>query len=153
MYLNSEIALLEKYLQNGSKLNEKVSAATVDWHIHHSLLVLNGILGELQHSDPSTYRWKFSFTRLYIFVKGSFPRGKARAPKAVTPEMNISPLEMSELFDKLKKKVNRIEQLKKNNHFTHPFFGELNKKQSIYFLKLHTAHHIKIIEDILELDE
>jgi hypothetical protein len=42
-----------------------------------------------------------------------------------------------------------LEKAEKNQFFPHPFLGNLNKKQTIHFLSIHTLHHLKIINDIL----
>lgn len=34
--------------------------------------------------------------------------------------------------------------------FKHPYFGNLNVKDAIKMLKLHTRHHIDIINDIIK---
>ena len=42
-----------------------------------------------------------------------------------------------------------INDIADNQYFTHPLFKQLNKKQTLYFLKLHTHHHLKIVKEIL----
>ena len=48
------------------------------------------------------------------------------------------------------KNLESFNDLEKNSFFIHPLFKQLNKKQTIKFLKLHTNHHLKIIKDILK---
>jgi hypothetical protein len=48
------------------------------------------------------------------------------------------------------KNLESFNDLEKNSFFIHPLFKQLNKKQTIKFLKLHTNHHFKIIKDILK---
>ena len=47
-------------------------------------------------------------------------------------------------------RMENFENLDDHQYFTHPIFKNLNKKQTIKFLKLHTNHHIKIVNDILK---
>ena len=43
-----------------------------------------------------------------------------------------------------------IKKAHHNAYFRHLIFGNLNKKRTIRFLQIHTAHHLKIIQDILK---
>ena len=43
-----------------------------------------------------------------------------------------------------------IKKAHHNAYFRHLIFGYLNKKRTIRFLQIHTAHHLKIIKDILK---
>lgn len=42
-----------------------------------------------------------------------------------------------------------LASLDENQFFTHTLFKQLNKKQTLKFLGLHTNHHLKIVKDIL----
>lgn len=150
MVLQKQMELLSGYLEQESIKNESVSVNTINWHIHHSLLVIIGIIRQLEQSNPKDYRWQFSLPRMVIFAKGKLPRGVGRAPKQVKPESTLSKSELANLLDVANQELKKIERLTKKAHFAHPYFKELNKKQSVYFLKLHTVHHIEIIKDILK---
>ena len=85
-----------------------------------------------------------------MFIKSinKIPRGKGKAPKVVQP---IEPATVALLISKLeiaKNNLNELESLNTNSYFTHPYFGNLNLKKALWFLKLHTNHHLKIIKDI-----
>ena len=54
----------------------------------------------------------------------------------INPENKINP------FD--------LETLNANSYFKHPYFGDLNLKKTLWFLNLHTNHHLKIIKDIAD---
>jgi hypothetical protein len=81
-------------------------------------------------------------------VAKKIPRGKAKAPKIVRPEGDISPETLSLSLEKVRKNIKDWKSLDKNAHFPHPFFGVLNKKETEQFLILHTRHHEMIIKDI-----
>lgn len=141
---------LENHIPNHEKINTTISQSTVGWQLDHSLLVINGIIEHLKNSDPKSYQWKFNWIRTYIKIINKIPRGKGKAPKVVQPTES-STIEMLNIkLEAAKKSITELEILNPNSHFKHPYFGVLNLKTTIWFLKLHTKHHIKIIEDILK---
>ncbi|WP_264520832.1 DUF1569 domain-containing protein [Flavobacterium sp. N1994] len=148
--LQKIIHQLENQIPNFEKTNVAVSQSTVGWQIDHSLLVVNGVVEQLKNSNPENYKWKFKWIRTYIQIINKIPRGKVRVPKSVKP---IDVADIADLTNKLELAKNNIAEMEKlaaNSYFTHPFFGDLNLKSSIWFLKLHTKHHLKIIEDIVK---
>jgi hypothetical protein len=50
---------------------------------------------------------------------------------------------------KARNAITTLELISKDHFFTHPYFGDLKKKQTILFLEIHTQHHLEIIEDII----
>ncbi|MBF6642250.1 DinB family protein [Flavobacterium sp. J49] len=140
---------IESHIAHHEKTNPVISQATVGWQLDHSLLVINGVIAHLKNSNPENYKWKFKWIRLYIQITNKIPRGKVRVPKSVKP-VDVATIE--ELESKLKQArtgVAEIQNLHPNSYFTHPFFGDLNLKTTIWFLKLHTKHHLKIVNDII----
>ena len=141
---------LENHIKNKEKTNPKVSNSTVGWQIDHCLLVINGIIGQIEISDPLKYQPKWTFPKFMVFTTGKIPRGKAKAPKVVVP---IQVATQEELLAKLaaaKNNVLKLDTFSENQFFNHPFFKDLNVKQTKKFLTIHTKHHLKIIQDILK---
>ncbi len=130
--------------------NASVSKSSVGWQIDHSLRVFNGIISLLKKSNPEEYKRKFNFARTVVFGLKYIPRGKANAPKAVRNYEEILKEDLISQIEISKKLILDLKDLQKNNCFSHPYFGILNLKQSIKFLEIHTSHHLKIINDILE---
>lgn len=120
------------------------------WHLDHSLKVMNSVLDTLKNSDAKEFKKKFNFFRFYIFLKGSFPRGKARSPKRVLPPEIILIEEIEKQIRLVENSLKNYPSIQENQFFTHPIFKQLNKKQTLKFLKLHSQHHFKIIQDILK---
>jgi len=140
---------LQTYIDDHSITNQSISAGSVGWHIEHSLLVIQKITETIHASNPSEYQWSFNFKRLYVFLKKGFPRGRAKAPDVVIPTPNLTVDQLMESITKTKLAVASLQQAANNQYFMHPFFGKLHKKSSIKFFDIHTRHHIKIIQDIL----
>jgi hypothetical protein len=141
---------LATYIPNYNQSNSAISEAAVGWHIEHSLLVIKQITATVAQSEPKLYKSKFNVKRFFVFLTKTIPRGKAQAPKVVIPvdEITIETLQAS-----LKNTYQAITYLKdceEHQYFMHPFFGQLNKKQTIKFLAIHTEHHLKIVRDILK---
>ena len=146
--LNSLLDQLESHIANFEKTNPAVSASTIGWQIDHSLLVINSVIEQIKNSNPENYKWKFNKYRILFGITNKIPRGKVRVPKSVKPIDVTTLKDLTAKIELAKKNIADIETLPVNSYFTHPFFGDLNIKPAIWFLKLHTKHHLKIIEDI-----
>ena len=127
--LDKEFSFIKEHIQYLDKENLLVSKANIGWHLDHSLKVINNVFTTLKESKSEEYQQKFNALRSLTFTLGFFPRGKARSPI---------------------KNLKAIDNIDKNQFFTHPLFHQLNKKQTIKFLGLHTNHHLKIVKDILK---
>ena len=79
--LNDLIQELENNISFLENKKERVSKATVGWHIEHSLKVLTQIIGAVEQSTPENYKRKFNLNRMIFLGLNFIPRGKARAPK------------------------------------------------------------------------
>ena len=146
------IALLEARIPDYEKRNVKVSNATVGWQIAHSLKTIFEIVQAVKKSDSNTYYWQFNKSRGFIKILNFIPRGKAKAPKVVLPAENINEQDLYNSLQKVRESLSDWDKLDKNKYFLHPFFGNLNKKNTVWFLQLHTKHHLKIINDICNKD-
>ena len=149
--INQYINTLEAHIANHETNNPKVSKATIGWQIDHSLKVINNVSKALQSSDPNDYEKNFSFLGKVFFTLGIFPRGKAKAPKHVKPPEIILKEDLITQIEEAKINVKTIKGLNDNAFFKHPLFGHVNKKRVNRFLEIHTNHHLKIINDILNV--
>jgi hypothetical protein len=148
--LHKEFSLIRVYLKDEKKQKLSVSKSDVGWHIDNSLKVINSVSEALINSDPKDYKSRFNVMRFFAFTIGSFPRGKAKAPKRVLPPKKILKEDIKNQLELAVQNIVSINNTGENQYFMHPLFKELNKKQTIKFLKLHTNHHLKIIRDILK---
>ena len=140
---------LENHIPNLDKTNSKVSNSTVGWQIDHCLLVINGIIEQLEISNPKEYQPKWNFPKFMVFTTGKIPRGKAKAPKVVIPTQVATQEELKDKLETAKNNILKLISFSENSFFKHPFFKDLNVKQTEKFLVIHTKHHLKIIQDIL----
>jgi len=140
--------LLSKTNQ-ADKLTEKVSNASVGWHIDHSLMVLNKVLSQLENSDEKDYQSSFNKNRFIVFLLNRIPVGKGKAPEAVKPTEIFDQEKTARFGEKALEKNEASANWHKNKNFNHPIFGMLNKKQTLKFLNIHTNHHLKIIIKII----
>ncbi len=141
---------LEAKIPYFERNNLKISNVTVGWQIEHSFKTISLIVNAIKSSNPAAYKWKFNKERFMIFLLGVIPRGRAKAPKAVQPSEDISIQSLQQNVIKVRSKLLELNKVDKNAFFTHPYFGDLNKKASFWMLELHTKHHLKIINDILK---
>ncbi len=148
---NKLIDQLQSDIASFDKVNLAVSSGSVGWHIGHSLKTIDQIVTACKHSNPNEYQWHFNFKSfLFLSIAKKFPRGKARAPKIVRPEGDISQETLTLSLENIRENLRNWDSFDKNVHFPHPYFGVLNKKETENFLVLHTKHHLMIIKDILK---
>lgn len=141
---------LESHVLHARVLNSAISKADIAWHIEHSCLVIIKIIETIQKSHPSKFESKFSLKKSIVFLTGNFPRGAAKAPSSVLPSENVSTEHLTESIAKARASVHALLNCEKNQYFLHPIFGNLNSLQTFRFLAIHTNHHLKIINDILQ---
>ncbi|GAA4829149.1 DUF1569 domain-containing protein [Algivirga pacifica] len=148
--MQTQLDQIEAAIPYGDHSNVEVSKASVAWHLDHMLKTINKIVMALEKSDPNNFKSSFNFMRSVILTIGKIPRGKAKAPKVVHPPENILTEDLYKQLQIAREKVAQIEQLDKNQHFEHPFFGMLNRKNTKKFIEIHTKHHLAIVHDILK---
>jgi len=148
--LSRLIETLKAYIPKASLVDETISASSIGWHIDHSLLVITQIIKAMEASDPAEYQFQFNVKRMLAFTLNRFPRGAAKAPKAVKPIDTFDASKTLLAFDALQDRLKVLDELQPNQFFLHPFFGKLNQKAAIKMLSIHTDHHLRIIKDILQ---
>lgn len=148
--LQNQILQLENYISDFERTNAMVSISTIGWQIDHCLIIINSVMEQLEISNPEEFKPEFNFKKIIVFTTGKIPRGKVRAPKSVTPIDVATADELKIKVELAKKNSLKLEILPKKSHFKHPFFKDLNVKQTEKFLRIHNHHHLKIIEDILK---
>ena len=147
--LSQLLAALESKIDAYETTNTAVSKSTIGWQIDHSLKVINGIINQLKVSELKKLPLRFNFAKTIIFFTKTIPRGKAKAPKSVQSYDKIQKVDLINQIEMAKKLINELEELDNKSNFKHPYFGQLNKIETIKFLKIHTNHHLKIVNDIL----
>jgi hypothetical protein len=148
--LDAILPELANYIADYNQSNHAISEASVGWHIEHSLLVIKQITATVAQSEPKLYKSKFNVKRFVVFLTKTIPRGKAKAPKVVIPSEEITVDLLQESLKNTYQAITYLKDCEANQYFMHPFFGQLNKKQTIKLLEIHTEHHLKIIRDILK---
>ena len=139
---------MQTLTEQWESVNPDVSSSSIGWHLLHNLQVINGVVASLASSDAANYAPKHTFVKWLILLTKKIPRGKARAPKGVTPE-NISRADIEEALDRASLSILNLLNQAPNQYFTHPMFGDLNTRLTRRFLWIHTEHHLKIVRDML----
>jgi len=150
MSIGKSMHALENLIPFYEQYQKKVSSKNVAWHLDHSLRVINSVCEALKTSNPDSYKPTFSFIKIYIFLSGSIPRGKARAPKSVVSNEEIIKSAIETQLALAKINLQEIKNLPAKSNFQHPYFGKLSLKKSQHFLAIHTNHHLAIVNDILK---
>lgn len=127
----------------------EISEKDVRWHLDHIFRVVIGISKVLKESNPQDYRININVNRSYIFINGKIPRGKGEAPDSVFPKNSLSDEELMNSYIIAKKMYNETGSLLAKSNFQHKIFGMMNLRQSRKFMRLHTQHHLDIINEII----
>jgi hypothetical protein len=149
-FLNIYFSEIEQKLKHGKLINSEISNSSVAWHLDHILKVINGICSTLAASNPSEYKGNITLTARLVLVFKFIPRGKGKSPSSALPPSIIDSTNIIAQLSEAKKNIKTAAVLNPHAHFSHPFFGILNKKRSLRFMETHTKHHLKIVDDILK---
>lgn len=144
-----QLQKIESLLSKIDLTNEKISKASVGWHLEHLLLILNSSLKGLTMTNPQDYNPKFSLKKFVFLNFGMIPRGKIRAPKQFIPLEVPTRESILKLMNLAKERLEAVKNLPEKSFITHPFLGDFDKKTTLRFLWLHSNHHLKIVDDIL----
>lgn len=152
MRKNIDVVLegLEDKIRFFESTNQQVSSAAVGWHIEHSLLVIIKICEAVSGSNPDKYQRMFSLKWLLVWITGTIPRGKAKAPPTVIPEAELTIFSLKNSLELARKSILSLKGADFNQYFYHPLFGMMNRESTLVFFAIHTNHHLKIIRDILK---
>ncbi|MEP2773983.1 MAG: hypothetical protein ABJH05_17645 [Fulvivirga sp.] len=150
MHLMRILAQLSVALRHKDEINTEISEASVAWHIDHSLRVINAVYDTLQNSEPEDYKSEENPIKSYVLNKKHIKRGIAKAPAHVLPLSTIHPDGILDELEKAKKAIILFDTLHKKNFFQHHSMGVMKTSEAKKFLKIHTQHHLSIINDILE---
>ncbi|WP_179333698.1 DUF1569 domain-containing protein [Winogradskyella costae] len=148
--LQNKLNFMEGLISNSEATKASISKANVAWHLDHSLKVINAVVTTMQNSDPALYEDNFSFIGKLLLKFRFFPRGKAKAPKYVTPPETIVKDDIILQLAEARAHIKGIATLDPNAYFKHPLFGNINKSRVVQFLEAHTNHHMKIVKSILK---
>ncbi len=148
--LTTLIYEIESKIEFRNSKNSLVSKSDVAWHLDHSLRVIIGVTGVLQKSNPKDYKTSFLLKRSLILFLGRIPRGKAKAPETVVSIGEILLDDLNFRLEKAKISIVELKNISARSNFTHHIFGQLNLKETMRFLEIHTKHHLKIVADILK---
>ncbi len=149
--LKDQLEQLSNFIAKGDLATYTISQGSTYWHIDHSLSILTAILQSMEDSNPADYKPKWSFTKSLIMLTGRIPRGKGKSPKNFIPKSeDLNQHRLAEKLEAVRIKLGKLNQLPSGAHMPHPLFGSLKRKEALKFMRIHTHHHIKIIQDIIK---
>lgn len=144
----NQFIFFESQIENFNRTNQTISEGSVGWHIAHCTLVMVTVANAVSSSEASNFKSKFNLKKTIIFLLNTIPRGKGKAPTRVIPTEVTIKENLIENIAKAKLKLQTLKMLDKHSYFEHPYFGNLNLKDTLKFLQIHNNHHAKIIKDI-----
>ncbi|MDP4797282.1 MAG: hypothetical protein NWQ27_06760 [Crocinitomicaceae bacterium] len=142
---------VERNIEFHENVNQNVSRASIGWQLEHLMLVINNVAAAIEKSNPNDYKFKYKPIRFVIMTIKKMPRGKARAPKGVMPnkELTRTSESMQKQLEIARASTQKLYNLDKNQFFVHPYFGNMRRNAAIKFLGIHSNHHLAIVKDIL----
>ncbi len=145
------ITLVDELYQE-SNLAEKssieVSNATIGWHIAHSyLVIIKSCENLLSNTNRPSKNPKWLRQEVFFLLR-KIPRNKIEAPDFVVP-VDDSENEIKRLYDQAMSLLLQIKQ-NKDGYLSHPFLGPIKPQRVPLFLRIHTAHHLQIIREIIK---
>ena len=140
---------LLRSVEHSAVIASDVSHWSVGMHVHHCCLAMIGICQSLIASTPPPPQSRWSPITSLIFLTGSIPRGRGKAPDVALPKQDVSTEELLSLLDRSEQALAEASRLDSNRWFKHFAFGILNREKSLKLVRIHNRHHLRIIADIM----
>ncbi|MEK9559140.1 MAG: DUF1569 domain-containing protein [Flavobacteriaceae bacterium] len=145
------ITLVDELYQESNwaeKSSIEVSKATVGWHIAHSYLVIIKSCENLLSNTNRPSKNRKWLRQEVFFLLRKIPRNKIEAPEFVVP-IDDNEKEIKRLYDQAMSLLLQIKQ-HSGGYLSHPFLGPIKSGRVPLFLRIHTAHHLQIIREIIK---
>ncbi len=151
MYLETELRSYNERIEHAQKINPKISAVSVGWHIDHILKAIIDPTRFIRKSDPKKFKRGFNVQRTFLFSLGFMPKGIIKAPKSVSaPEKFVNEADLRRQMKLALETVKEWESFDENCWYIHGAIGPLNVKDNIRLLEIHCKHHLQIIDSIIK---
>ena len=129
-----------------------VSNWCIGEHLDHILKVSTSVISRVRETNPPAEKRGISLLGRAILTIGGIPRGKGRSPaRLVGTRVPASDLEAS--LAKLESAIAGItpEMIAlQSPTVPHPIFRGLTPAQALRFVVIHNAHHLKIVDELLD---
>lgn len=139
------------------KIAESVSGWSPAQHIYH-ISVANGMMLKgvgliCQGHEMMQKEGEINKIGRWAMENGTFPRGKAKAPKGVVPPDAPSREELDQALTRSRQRFEQTEAMlplipDAQGYFPHVFFGDLDAAQWLRCTRIHSEHHLTIIQEI-----
>lgn len=135
-----------------SSRNERVSAWCLAEQLDHMTKVSWSIVQVLSDPQAAPLGYGMNILGKLVLLFGWIPRGVGKSPRrfigatATADDLDAAIAKLATSFDALP-----FDTLRASNVAVvpHPKFGGLTPSQALRFLEVHTAHHLKIVDDIV----
>jgi hypothetical protein len=129
----------------------EVSGWSVGQQVDHVLRILDRGLGRVERGGKTPSKGINLVGRICLST-GWIPRGVGKAPEGMDGQ-EVPAAEMAERLAALRARLAAIRDRPEGPRpgervLPHPYFGGLDLPQTVRFWAVHTAHHLKIIDDI-----
>lgn len=135
----------------------RVSSWTPVQHLHHVASVNQHILDRLAAEEdgmPGDPTGRPNIAGYLVLTLGRLPRGRGQSPDAFRPPDSVDRPALADRVEAHREQLDalagRLDVLKQSNHrFPHPLLGDFDASEWLRFARIHTAHHHRIIRDIM----
>lgn len=139
-----------------------VSGWSAAEQLHHVLIAnrwaLTSVVSILRGHGQFPDSGRLTLLGAVVLGFGRIPRGRGKAPATSQPDADATIAELRTQLRKqrgylatIKNEAGRVAALR--GRFLHPYFGDLSASDGIRFVRVHTDHHLRIVDDILGYPE
>lgn len=136
---------------------QAVSGWSAAQHMYHILvangMMLKGIRLICRGHRQVLQEGSLNEAGRYVMTRG-MPRGRAQAPSFTVPPEDLSRSDLLKVFTRSHATYDASQELlpaipEAHGYLSHVYLGELNAPQWLRLARLHSEHHLRIIDDII----